>query len=457
MSFLYTKLALGVDWSGEGLRLVALGRRLSRTLVVDSLSLPDAREDGARKQVDKFLDKNRIREARVTACVPRSAVFARFLDLPAEAERQLRNVVGYQIDVLSLWPGAQVKWDCAVVARNPKREQIRVIVVLIEKARLDSYVQVLSSLGLKLHSLTLAAACLIPLLAESLPESALIACGRDGAVELIGLRRGRLCATRDVPLEPGEDAGKRFELELHGARAGLPVSDPAGPPMFRCGDVPEAIVQLIPESTLLPPLKLRWSMPAKFDLGAQLSALAAALSGLERKPAIPINLLPETERKGPAPWSRAPLYALGSTAVLLALLAATHAWIEKRLYARALDRQINRLEPQAALVRQRSRQVNHLEERAGVLEGARAQTWQKLRLLGELTHLLPDTTWVQDVSFGEGTIEMSGYSARAADLVKPLENSPYFTQVEFTSPITVDAQNKEIFRIRIHLKPAVRP
>jgi len=54
----------------------------------------------------------------------------------------------------------------------------------------------------------------------------------------------------------------------------------------------------------------------------------------------------------------------------------------------------------------------------------------------------------------EDTVEIYGMSKRAADLVPPLENSPYFTQVEFTAPITRDNQNKEVFRIRMRLKQA---
>jgi hypothetical protein len=42
-------------------------------------------------------------------------------------------------------------------------------------------------------------------------------------------------------------------------------------------------------------------------------------------------------------------------------------------------------------------------------------------------------------------VAITGVSNHAADLVQPLENSPYFSQVEFTSPITRDAQNRARF------------
>ena len=81
-----------------------------------------------------------------------------------------------------------------------------------------------------------------------------------------------------------------------------------------------------------------------------------------------------------------------------------------------------------------------------------AGNWQKLRLLSQLTKLLPDGTWLEDLQISEDAVEISGRSGRTADLVPPLETSPYFTQVEFTAPIVRDNQNKEVFRIRMRLK-----
>jgi general secretion pathway protein L len=140
--------------------------------------------------------------------------------------------------------------------------------------------------------------------------------------------------------------------------------------------------------------------------------------------------------------------------VLLALTLVSHAWIERALYSRALERALGRLEVPAQQIRRQDQETSSLEARAAVLESARAATWQKLHLLQQITRLLPDGTWLQQLNISEDTVEISGYSNRAADLVPPLENSPDFTQVEFTAPITRDNQNREVFRIRMRLKQA---
>jgi general secretion pathway protein L len=145
---------------------------------------------------------------------------------------------------------------------------------------------------------------------------------------------------------------------------------------------------------------------------------------------------------------------LGATAALLAFALVSHAWIERVMYNRALDRALGRLEVHAQRLRGQNQETSGLETRAAVLENIRAGTWQKLHILQQLTKLLPDGTWLQELHVSEDMVEINGYSNHAAELVPPLENSPYFTQVEFSAPITRDNQNREVFRIRMRLKQA---
>ena len=457
MSLAFAKLAVGADWDGSALNLVALARRLQRLVVIGALRLPDARSDDAAAQVSGFLKRHRLQEARVAACLPREAVLVRLLDLPAEAEPQLRSVVGYQLRSLHPFPDGQVYWDCAVVARHPKTRQIRVLVALAEKSRLEEYRQILQSLGLRASTVTLAAAAMAPWLKPLLPESALVLCGRSQAVELLSFLDGNLCATQEIAFEPSASVQERWGRGLHGALAPLPASDQAAIRCFVCGSVPSAFLETLPAPSELPPPKLRLTLPSGFDFGLQLPALAAAYGGLVRGLEPSLNLLPPEERWQPSRATRAPVYALGTLAALLALTVAAHGWIEDAFYGRALDRQIQAVEAPAQQVLRQSQEGSNLAAREATLESIRAGDWQKLRILQELTRLLPDDTWLGYLQIGADSLQMYGYSDHAADLVPPLENSPYFAQVEFTAPITRDNQNREIFRIRMRLKQAVRP
>jgi Tfp pilus assembly protein PilN len=453
---MFSKVSIGLDWNREGWSLVVLGKRLGRFRVVDRLQVVGPPEE-ARQAVAKFMDKHRIRDARMNACLPRRSLLVRFLDLPAEAEPQVAKVVGFQIDTLHPFQEGEVYWDCAVVSRDREKKLISVLVVIAEKSRLDQHYQELVGLGLRVTSMTLAAPCLVPILKTVTAEAALVVWGRPDGVELLGFQRGDLYATRHVAADSGEDVSERFERELHAVHASLPMADPTTVATFKWGSLPDPFAELLAEVPLLATPQLGLATPAGFDLGECWSALGAAYADLKGHAVAAINLLPAERRWRPTRGTPKLLYALGSLAVLLAIAAGVHPWVEEAFYARALNQQIHQWEPRAGGVRQQMQEAESLAGSADVLEGVRQQTWQKLQVSEELTKLLPDGTWLQEMAVDQETVVIFGYSDRAADLVQPLENSPYFSQVEFTSPITRDANNKEIFRIRMRLEQPVRP
>jgi Tfp pilus assembly protein PilN len=422
-------------------------------MLLDELHLPQPPDEDAPSRVAAFLDRHRLREAPVIACLPREAVLVRFLNLPAEAEPQLAKVVGYQLGSLHPFKDDQVYWDCAVVDRDPKTKQISVMVVLAEKSRVNRSKQALQELGLRLSGLTLGAAALAALLKPLLPPTALIVCGRSSGVELLSFHQGNLCATQEIPLDPSASVQERFEREWHRALAALPASDPAALPLFVCGSIPPAFSGFLEGASPLPAPKLNLSK-RRGSVDIEWPALAAAYAGLTRRASSSINLLPPEERWEPRTGARLPIYALSAAAALLALTLASHAWIESALYNRALERALRGLQFHAQQLRRQSQDTSTLEARAALLENLRSANWHRLDMLQQLTKLLPDGTWLQELHMSQDTVEINGYSNHAAELVPPLENSPFFTQVEFTAPITRDNQNREVFRIRMRLKQA---
>lgn len=451
---MYTKLALGVDWSAEGLKLVAAGRRFRKLVVLDWLQVSEPLAKEGKGKIEEFLKRNQAAEARTIACPPREGFLVRFLDLPGEAESQLARVIGYQIDTLHPFQGTPISWDSAVVARDAKTKQIRVMIAIAEQSALDRRSQALKELGLRVDCLTPAAAPLAGILNALLPEMALVVLGRGSRIELFGFRQGSLVAAQELASDA--NPAQRLQRELHAFGSVLPPEASKTIPTFTCGPIPEALSGVLAETKSLPLPKLPISAPPRFDVEAMLPALAASYAGLRRKPSPALNLLPIESRLRPSRWGRVPVYALGASAMLLGLMLLAHGLIETALYGRALDRQIQRLRSQAEAAGQRNEQVARLSERVKLLESLRGETWQKLHIMRELTTLLPDGTWAQDLQVGQGSVEFSGYSNRAAELIQPLENSPYFSQVEFASPITRGADNKEAFRIRMRVgKPAL--
>ena len=57
-------------------------------------------------------------------------------------------------------------------------------------------------------------------------------------------------------------------------------------------------------------------------------------------------------------------------------------------------------------------------------------------VLLELTSVLPDDTWLENVALKDGGVTMQGQSASATELIELLESSAIFSKAKFESPVT---------------------
>ena len=150
----------------------------------------------------------------------------------------------------------------------------------------------------------------------------------------------------------------------------------------------------------------------------------------------PVNLLPPENRRHRFRVRRRINAGLAAIALALVVaLAALPLW-EKRQTLRALEAQLAVASEQARAARQLQADLDRLAENAGFLAKKRRSTPLALAVLDELTHLVPDDTWVSNLRIDEGKVELKGVSAGAAALIPILDGSPLFRDVRFLSPVT---------------------
>jgi general secretion pathway protein L len=134
-------------------------------------------------------------------------------------------------------------------------------------------------------------------------------------------------------------------------------------------------------------------------------------------------------------WTRHALEGL-----VVALLVATYATYVYRLDQARTDlrQQVARATKSAMAVRDLVQQISDSEGAFGILQ-RRQNTSDYLRLLDELTNLIPDNTWVTQLSVRGNNVETIGFSPRVADFVARLEESQLTTNPRFRAPITRSA------------------
>jgi general secretion pathway protein L len=169
--------------------------------------------------------------------------------------------------------------------------------------------------------------------------------------------------------------------------------------------------------------------------------------------ALPINLLRGSENAGGRGGGR-PLLVLSLCALFLTCSAIV---IGLNKYEAALAR----LEAEAADAKAKAfaakRSLSGVEASlAEIAELRRLKTARPpvIRVLDELTRVLPDNAWVSNFKMEGDAIEVTIVASTTGDLLPALGRSSLFTAADLTSPVTYDpAGQSERATVRLMLKP----
>ncbi len=89
-----------------------------------------------------------------------------------------------------------------------------------------------------------------------------------------------------------------------------------------------------------------------------------------------------------------------------------------------------------------------LLEQSNFLENKRKNEMSSIKLIDEVTQIIPDDTWLTRFVLKSGKLQLQGESSNASSLIQTLESSNYFTDVQFRSPVT---QNRVSNKDKFHL------
>lgn len=164
-----------------------------------------------------------------------------------------------------------------------------------------------------------------------------------------------------------------------------------------------------------------------------------------------INVLPQTQR-AKSSWAQH-LKPLLNLALLLSVLALIGLPIwQERTKAIALTKSVAVLKQQTANVLNLRDQLDQLESSTRFLLARKHDTPTMVVLLEELSRLLPDDTWLEQLDIQDKRLLIRGQSTIAAKLVGLLESSSWLQAVNFSAPIVTDPNSgREFFQISAQL------
>jgi general secretion pathway protein L len=174
---------------------------------------------------------------------------------------------------------------------------------------------------------------------------------------------------------------------------------------------------------------------------------------IEGRPA-GVNLLPLDQRYRVINWrTRFNWLMAGATVLLLAAVMLQSLWV-RETQIDAVEQAIESVRSEAMRVQQVRKQITDAQEAAGFLNERRASSVPSVKVLAEVTRLLPDDTYLDRLVIGEDSIQMQGKSRNAQRLIELINQSPYFDGAAFRGPTRLDSRTqREIFDLTASSSP----
>src|SRR5262249_38835797 len=420
--------------------VVALRGRLGRKHLVTAFSVP-ADEDAAASIRSQLLEAG-VRARRALVGLPRRAVVAKTVELPAVPGADLRRMVAFELERHLPFPPADALFDFEVLPSEAGRP-LRVLLVAVERRSAERIRQLVRDIGLAPRWMGVAIHSLARLVTGDPARGRIVVWLEGTDAELAVVLRGRIVASRQFPVPADADArGQRLEAELARTLAALPEGDR------------REVVEVIVGGPPPPPsgvggLRARVATAPPGHSGTPAPAAPPTLAGaLERtsQRAPVANLLPDELRPRPSPWPLAATAALALLALAIGAAIPAVAFVKERRALAVLEARIARLAPEVQRAERAAAHVERARRELAPLRSFEGQGLHPLPLLRELTDTLPADAWLTNLSVDRSGLELGGFANAASQLIPLLEASPTLERVEFTSPVT-KGRDREQFRL----------
>jgi Tfp pilus assembly protein PilN len=418
----------------------------------------DARERALRQAILSLLPHFNAARDAVYLCVPQEQAIVQQVFLPLAARDNLRQVLEYEIERQLPFKREEIYFD--YLPAGQKGEKLCVYVFATPKKGLAGLLTMLESFGIVPNGVETTVTALANYLlfcdGDGGANAALIA-GHRSSWEMVAVNTdhgswkasAQLLFTHRFPLQDwAQGSGKAILQEsLRDIKK-----------VYRCGDL--SALNGMAETQLATAEDLAESGNRRLELDKPITepevfpAIGAALRGI-REATIGGNLLTTdgSDRNGSKALS-------GINSVLLGLLVLSLiVWgvsfpIKDELRLRQLQSENRKLEPAVEGLRREENQVQNLRKEANYLNDFDQRRGEVLRILDELSKLVPTNAYFSNLRYRAGVLEIQGSAENASALIPLLERSPLLENVNFNAPSNRGRDNRETFSLKADLEKA---
>lgn len=151
-------------------------------------------------------------------------------------------------------------------------------------------------------------------------------------------------------------------------------------------------------------------------------------------------------------WHQQAPQVLAVLCVLIFLLTSVVSYYKDSSALRRINTELTKAKEQSEPLMTVRDELNSLSARRQYLEEYISARSKHIKALRELSSRLPSSAWLTGMSMDEnGKIQLQGYAARASEIIRPLDSSSLFKNVEFASPVTI-SEGRERFSIHMEME-----
>lgn len=461
------KVGLGIDIRGGLLCHALLSKAFGRIQLLDwgIETLPAEEKDRPevlRERLAGLLNRLPKRPTFITLGLPRRLVTMRSVSMPAVGKEEMKGIVDYEIERHVPFPLEEAQYDFQVLTHDA--EQATVLLAATRKEEIGRYVALLQEAGITPTALGVSTfASLNALLynQERGAESLRVVIDlRNDEVELGLANTGILRYTKYLaigqaaPLDRlvSELSALVGQLDVNGGertgRISLSGTD-AGK-----GDLLHHLAEQtgLEVEFLHPFRRIKASNVDPQTVHSLGAAVGLGLHGLVALP-IDIDLLPKELAPPRRDPSLAMTFRLVALIVVLGLVFLVNGAIRERRALAELAAKLHQVQTEAAKVEQLKGEVGTLASQIATLQTIDQEETRKLDVLRELVQILPKGVVLTLFSVEKREARIGGIiTGSASDLISILEQSPFFENAQFTSPVAQRGAEGQEFQIKALLE-----
>jgi len=431
--------AWGLYFDEKRLVLTGLNNKLSQLTYKGTSVLDDfetVSEEEVQDFIEEFQNRTGVKRGDAYMVLPRHRVQIQIAEFPPEAADNIEEVMSYQLG--NYFPGNldELEFFPQIISRG---DQLKVMIVAVEKAFLGHAFSFIRRWNLKLAGLSLSTFALVNGLAKLEPnrfarERTAVFCFFPGFMEMVSINQGKLTSSTLIPL-PGEDEALDLIEPLEQAFSEARLDPNEIEHFLIAGIGHERVTAYLTETIGIP--FTHWEDAVGTPVPEDgLVGLGAAVCSVHDKVNLELNMLPEKLRRH---QKRLPLIL---AVVALSIMALVFAYTETTAYLELREKRAE-LEVRKTQFMGRMNEVASARGRLEQLQTERVvfepyeQDHTLYKLLESLTMRLPDHTYLTNLQIKQGTrLQIQGESDNAFEVQRILTSIPYLKDVQEKNAIT---------------------